>query len=104
MNENLKLKVSFELLNDRNISSASLSLLLFLLSLPVDTEATVSYLSEKLRKSRSTISKYFKELIEAGYVFRYQERNENGGFGKWRLVVGDCKEEILKLKKISENL
>ena len=104
MNENLKLKVSFELLNDRNISSASLSLLLFLLSLPVDTEATVSYLSEKLRKSRSTISKYFKELIENGYMFSYRERNDDGSFGVSKIYFSFCKNEVAEFKEHSGNL
>ena len=99
MIENSFTTLSNEFLTDQNISFNAKGTLIFLMSHPEDFEPTISYVSEKLGKSRSTVSRYFKELVEHGYMFRYQERSEDGTFGEWKTCVCDCKEEVAKFKE-----
>ena len=94
----------FLFLNDENISFGAKGTLFFLMQRMCNCVPFIDEMSSYCTDSPSTISKYFKELIENGYMFSYRERNDDGSFGVSKIYFSFCKNEVAEFKEHSGNL
>jgi hypothetical protein len=74
-------------LKDKRLSLKAKGLLSQILSLPEDWDYTLSGLAHINIEHRETIGKAVKELIDAGYIIRSQERSASGKLGKSSYVI-----------------
>lgn len=74
---------------DENISTMARFSLIAMLSMREGWDYSVRGMATMLHVSKDTMSKYIRELEEAGYLKRMQEQGENGQFGKATYVLTD---------------
>ena len=67
---------------DENISTMARFSLIAMLSMREGWDYSVRGVASMLHVSKDTMSKYIRELEEAGYLKRMQIQGENGQFGK----------------------
>lgn len=75
-------------LQDETLSSDSLGVLCYLLGKPNDWQVMLGDLMRRFKCGKDKIQRVMRELIEAGYIHREQDR-EGGMFGQTRYVVYD---------------
>ena len=74
---------------DEGISTAARFSLIAMLSLPDTWDYSVRGMAAMLKVSKDTMSKYIKELEEAGYLRRRQTCGEGGRFGSTQYIITD---------------
>ena len=74
---------------DENISTMARFSLIAMLSMREGWDYSVRGMASMLHVSKDTMSKYIRELEEAGYLKRMQIQGENGQFGKATYVLTD---------------
>ncbi len=74
---------------DEGISTAARFSLIAMLSLPDTWDYSVRGMATMLKVSKDTMSKYIKELEEAGYLRRRQTCGEGGRFGSTQYIITD---------------
>lgn len=75
-------------LQDEALSSDSLGVLCYLLGKPNDWQVMLGDLMRRFKCGKDKIQRVMRELIEAGYIHREQDR-DGGMFGSIRYVVYD---------------
>jgi DnaD/phage-associated family protein len=78
-------------LNDTELSWQAKGLLAYMLSLPNDWEFNMKDLQKRSKNGRDSTYRIMKELIEAGYVTRVENR-DGGKFGKVDYIVHEVKQ------------
>ncbi|ABC61259.1 phage replication protein [Geobacillus phage GBSV1] len=78
-------------LHDRELSWQAKGLLAFMLSMPNDWVFNMKDLQNRSKNGRDATYRIMKELIEAGYVTRVENR-DGGKFGKVEYVVHEVKQ------------
>lgn len=69
-------------LEDQTISLKAKGLLAYCMSKPTDWKFNIYHLTGDLKEGRDAVYSGFKELIDAGYCVRAQNREDKGHFGK----------------------
>lgn len=67
-------------LRDPDLSFRATGLLAFLLSLPSNWSTNITHLSDSKREGRDAVKAALSELMEAGYVKKFQEHGDDGKF------------------------
>lgn len=85
-------KTNYVVMNKEALANPKLSwkakgLLVYLLSLPDDWQIYVEELQSHSKDGRDSTISAMKELMEARYIHRAQQRSEHGKFGKYQYVV-----------------
>jgi DnaD/phage-associated family protein len=78
-------------LHDKTLSWQAKGLLAYMLSLPNDWEFNMKDLKNRSKNGRDATYRIMKELIEAGYVTRVENR-DGGKFGKVEYIVHEVKQ------------
>ncbi len=78
-------------LHDRELSWQAKGLMAFMLSMPNDWVFNMKDLQNRSKNGRDATYRIMKELIEAGYVTRVENR-DGGKFGKVEYVVHEVKQ------------
>ncbi|EHO83686.1 hypothetical protein [Fusobacterium ulcerans] len=86
--------INNEILQDEGISWEARGIACFLLSKPEDWEISVTALSN-IHGGRDKIRKIFTELINAGYMYKSQDRSKKGKFSSNIIYLSDCKEYLV---------
>ena len=75
-----------------NLSHGAVRLYCYLASKPENWEVYNSDIKKQLSIGRDGLAKYWKELINAGWIEKYPEKDENGKFtGKTILILNNSK-------------
>ncbi|RDU51527.1 hypothetical protein CQA37_09650 [Helicobacter sp. MIT 99-10781] len=72
--------ISNAIAQNTTLSDGALRLCVYLLSIPSEWDLTITALSENLKKSRTSITKYLKELQEAKILYLTKIKGEFQGF------------------------
>lgn len=95
--------ISNEFLQDNNLSFEARGMAASLLSRPEDWVINVPALMAEGNIGRDKVRKIIKELIDNGYMYRGQDRNNKGKFGQNILYISDekdfLKEEAEKMEQ-----
>lgn len=82
-------KLSNDCINDENLSGDAFKILAYVLSKPEDWIVYASDLCARFKRSPNKIYALMKELINLGYMRRYQPRDESGRVLPWVTKVAD---------------
>ena len=89
-------------LENRALGLKERGLLVTLLSLPDTWDFTISGIASILPDGRHAITTSLKNLMDAGYVTKMQERDKNGKFGEIIIEVHETPIRPMSEKPISE--
>lgn len=76
-----------DLLNDTSITFRAKGLLCYLISRPPNWNANVVHLSKTFKEGKDAIYSIVNELIEAGYIKRFQKKDRHGRVGQMEYHV-----------------
>jgi len=85
--ENPFVQIDKTCLYDDNLSFKAKGLLVYMLSRPDGWKFYLSEIVTNTREGKASVSSGIKELEEAGYLVRHQERKDNGDFGQYIYLV-----------------
>jgi hypothetical protein len=85
---------------DKDLSLCAVGLWSRLMSRPDDWKFRVQELAKSCGRSNESINRIINELVEKGYAYRYQTRDEKGRNGPWEILVFESKKSIDEIKEI----
>ncbi|AIF45718.1 hypothetical protein [Virgibacillus sp. SK37] len=95
-------------INDQALTFKAKGILTYILSKPDGWQIRLKDLVNHTADGKAAVASGLDELMEHGYIFKYQERQENGTFGDWVYEVYERPEynpkklegeNIIKMKK-----
>ncbi|EHI96809.1 hypothetical protein CDLVIII_0067 [Clostridium sp. DL-VIII] len=86
-----------EILTDENLSYGARGLMAYVLAHHDKWTFTGEYYFITKKDKLSKIKGYLKELMEAGYLKRYQEKGNKGEFGKMSYIFYELPEAVLSI-------
>lgn len=88
-------QIANKALRDPKITAKAKGILAYLLSHESGQKITTQYIIRAFKDGRDSIKSGIRELVEAGYVTRNKQRDENGRFIGYIYFVTDEREEVL---------
>lgn len=79
--------LSNDIVNNPDISWKAKGILAYLLSKPNDWKVYTNDIVDHSKDGETAVRAGINELIEHGYIVRYQDRVQNGKFGEWAYIV-----------------
>ena len=93
-------QINKESLWDSKLSLQAKGLWACLLSRPSDWKFRIDELARSLEISEDTVLRVIKILIEAGYAYRFVERDEKGKITRWEYLVFECSMTEVQIQEI----
>jgi len=81
--ENPFVQIDKAFLGNGKLSLKATGLLTYILSKPDNWKIRLKDIQKRFTDGETSVSTAMQELMKAGYIYRYQERKENGKFGDW---------------------
>jgi predicted transcriptional regulator len=81
--ENPFVQLDKEFIGNGKLSLKATGLLTYILSKPDNWQIRMKDIQKRFKDKETSVRSAMHELMEAGYVFRYRERKENGTFGDY---------------------
>lgn len=85
---------------DSDLSLEAVGLWARLMSRPDNWKVHTSELCKSCLSGKDRIQRLLRELVGAGFAFRYRPQNESGQFENWETVVFETKKSEEEIKKI----